>query len=694
MRADLLPAQLVRTARFTRGVPGRFTVTAAGGSVLYLRGRTGDDPAASLWRLALDSGVERLLADPVRLLGAGREPRGIEGYATDGSTGLVVFALGGVLGTVGACGGAPRRLPAARPGSDPRLDRAGRRIAYVRRGALRVIGADGSGDRPIAQADHADVEFGVAEHTAATLPDGPRGHWWAPDGTALLCARTDRRRVHRWYSTDPAAPDSPSRAHRHAFAGTPNPDVTLWLAPVARNGSLTPVRRERKAFEYVVGAGWDAHGPFAVVQSRGQRTVRLLGIDPADGRTTLLHEQRDVRWVELVPGLPARAASGVVLAHADLRGTRHLTADGEPVTPAGRQVRAVLGVDGDEVLFTASDDPTGVALWSWRPGGEPRRRSAGPGVHGGVLCGGTLVGTTADTGRPTPRAEVLRAGRTAVAVPSYAEPPVPAVRRSLLRLGPRALRAALYLPSWYRAADDGPLPVLLDPYGGAGRQRVTAAHDWRTLVSQWFAEQGFAVLVTDGRGTPGRGPDWERAVHGDLVGPVLDDQVTALHEAARAHPVLDLTRVGIRGWSFGGSLAVLAVLRRPDVFRAAVAGAGVTDQRLYDAHWRERVLGHPRAPRAVRRLLPAPRGAPAQPAPAAGPRARRPQGPGRPHPAAVRRAARRGPAARRAAPARRGASARRDRAHGPPVGASSPLSATAFERVDPGPGPLAGRDDR
>ncbi|MGW2424100.1 prolyl oligopeptidase family serine peptidase [Streptomyces sp. NPDC001709] len=594
MRPDLLPTQLARTARFSRGVPGRFTVTADGGTVLYLRGRTGDDPAACLWGFELASGAERLLADPVRLLGAGRRVRGIAGYAADAVGGLVVFALGGVLWAVAPGGGEPRRLPAMRPVSDPRPDPSGRRIAYVCRGALRVIAADGSGDRPMAQPGVDDVEFGVAEHTVATLPDGPRGHWWAPDGTALLCARTDRRRVRRWYSTDPARPDSPPRAHRHAFAGTPNPDVTLWLARTAPDGPLMSVRWDHEAFEYVVGAGWDTHGPFAVVQSRDQRTVRFLGIDPADGRTKVLHEQREARWVELVPGLPARTASGAVLAHADLHGTRRLTADGEPVTPPGRQVRAVLGVDGDEVLFTASDEPTEVDLWSWRPGDAPRRRSVGPGLHGGVLRGGTLVRTTADTGSPAPRAEVPRAGRPALTVPSYVETPVLGVRRSLLRLGPRALRAALYLPSWHRAADDGPLPVLLDPYGGAGRQRVTAAHDWRTLVSQWFAEQGFAVLVTDGRGTPGRGPDWEREVHGDLFGPVLDDQVDALHEAARAHPVLDLDRVGIRGWSFSGSLAVLAVLRRPDVFRAAVAGAGVTDQRLYDAHWRERFLGHPR----------------------------------------------------------------------------------------------------
>src|SRR5262249_49983945 len=116
---------------------------------------------------------------------------------------------------------------------------------------------------------------------------------------------------------------------------------------------------------------------------------------------------------------------------------------------------------------------------------------------------------------------------------------------------------------------------------------------WWSLTSQWIAEQGFAVLVTDGRGTPGRGPAWERAVYGDIFGPALDDQVSALAAAARDHPELDLSRGGIRGWSFSGALHAAAVLRRPDVFHAAVAGAPVTDQRLYDTHWRERFLGHP-----------------------------------------------------------------------------------------------------
>jgi len=101
------------------------------------------------------------------------------------------------------------------------------------------------------------------------------------------------------------------------------------------------------------------------------------------------------------------------------------------------------------------------------------------------------------------------------------------------------------------------------------------------------------VVIADGRGTPARGPGWEHAVAGDLAGPVLEDQVDALAAAAARFPDLDTGRVAIRGWSFGGFLAALAVLRRPDVFGAAIAGAPVTDWRLYDTHYTERYLGQP-----------------------------------------------------------------------------------------------------
>ena len=172
---------------------------------------------------------------------------------------------------------------------------------------------------------------------------------------------------------------------------------------------------------------------------------------------------------------------------------------------------------------------------------------------------------------------------------SYVEEPVVHPEPTFHVVGHRGLRSAVLVPEGH---DGSPLPVLLDPYGGPHAQRVQRARS-QFLTSQWFADQGFAVVVVDGRGTPGRGPSWERTVHGDLAGPVLEDQVDALQALAAVDRRLDLGRVAIRGWSFGGYLAALAVLRRPDVFHAAVAGAPVTDWRLYDTHYTERYLGDP-----------------------------------------------------------------------------------------------------
>jgi dipeptidyl-peptidase-4 len=156
--------------------------------------------------------------------------------------------------------------------------------------------------------------------------------------------------------------------------------------------------------------------------------------------------------------------------------------------------------------------------------------------------------------------------------------------------GPRRLRSALLTPAGREPSE--PLPVLLDPYGGPKFQRVMKTRAL-FLESQWLADQGFVVLVIDGRGTPGRGPSWEREVHLDLLPVALEDQVEGLRAAAERYPFLDLSRVAIRGWSFGGELAALAVIRHPEVFAAAVSGAPATDNRLYDTHYTERYLGLP-----------------------------------------------------------------------------------------------------
>jgi dipeptidyl-peptidase-4 len=127
----------------------------------------------------------------------------------------------------------------------------------------------------------------------------------------------------------------------------------------------------------------------------------------------------------------------------------------------------------------------------------------------------------------------------------------------------------------------------------AGAQFVDVARDGYVL-DQWYADAGFIVVRSDNRGTPYRGRAWERAILKDLITVPLGDQVGALLAVGMKHPELDLTRVGIAGWSFGGYVAALAVLLRPDIFKAGIAGAPVTDWKLYDTAYTERYMREPR----------------------------------------------------------------------------------------------------
>jgi dipeptidyl-peptidase-4 len=115
------------------------------------------------------------------------------------------------------------------------------------------------------------------------------------------------------------------------------------------------------------------------------------------------------------------------------------------------------------------------------------------------------------------------------------------------------------------------------------------------LPLQWFADRGFCVVVADGRGMSGRGPAWDRLARNDFIG-TIDDQVEVVAAVGHRYPDdVDLTKVAMRGWSFGGYISALAVLKHPTVFHAAVAGAPVTDMRMYDTAYTERYLGHPDA---------------------------------------------------------------------------------------------------
>lgn len=592
---DSFPRQNARTQRFTLGRPRNFIVSPDGSRVVFLRSGAGDDPLTGLWVLDVPEGRERLVYQPsadedlppeelARRERTRERAGGVVAYSTDTAVTVAAFSVGGKVFVIDLLIGTARELPARAPVFDPRIDPTGRRVAYVSEGALRIVDLDGE-DRLLAAEENPDISWGLAEFVAAEEMGRREGFWWAPDGSRIAAARVDETHVTTWHIFDGVDPDATPHSVRFPAVGTRNADVTLHI--LGLDGSRAEVKWDRERFEYLARVVWSEHAPLTLlVQSRDQQETRILTVGEA-GETSLVREDHDKAWLELVPGSPAWTDDGRLVCTVDADDTRRLVVGDETVTPPGLQVLRILHADGG-VLFVATDEPTEEHVWRWSPGALVRLTDT-PGIHDATGEGDVLVVTSA-TLDSAPFSKVNRGEENLATVTSHAERPVLETNPTFFLAGRRELRAALLLPEGQEP--DEPLPVLLDPYGGPGFRLVVRARD-AFLESQWFADQGFAVLVADGRGTPARGLAWERSVYRDLMGPTLEDQVDALKAAGERFPYLDLTRVAIRGWSFGGQLAAAAVLRHPEVFHAAVVGAPVTDERLYDTHYTERYLGHP-----------------------------------------------------------------------------------------------------
>jgi len=609
------PRQQARTLGYRLGIPHAFAIAPDRSRVAFLRSPSGTDLSTCLWVADFADGAprERLVADPrVILRGSAEEVTpeerarrertrqaegGVVSFATDDAVTIAAFALSGRLFAADLLPGGPdaeapvRVLATPTPVADPRPDPAGAHIAYVAGGALRVVAVNGGSDRALAAPEATDVTYGLAEFVAAEEMGRTRGFWWSPDGQHLLVARVDTSPVDRWYIADPANPDRRPAEVAYPAAGTANADVSVVIAGL--DGSVTPVSWDSAAMPYLIAVHWSAGGPPLLrVCSRDQRTMQVLAVS-AGGATELVCEDTDPDWVDVVPGTPAWAPGQRLVRVIARDGAYRLMVGGEPVTPTDLNVREVLDVGEHDVLFTATAaDPAEQHVYTAGPDAVARVTGE-PGMHHAARNGGMLVTSSLSLEWFGTRVRLRRDAVEAGELSSVAETPVITPEVTFFTAGPDELRCALLFPRGHQPGS-ARLPVLCDPYGGPATQRVLSTR-MIYLTSQWFADQGFAVLIADGRGTPGRGPDWDRLIHYDEATPNVEDQVTALQAAAAAHPDLDLSRVGIRGWSHGGYLAALAVLRRPDVFHAAVAGAPVTDMRLYDTFYNERYLGHPDA---------------------------------------------------------------------------------------------------
>jgi dipeptidyl-peptidase-4 len=612
------PRQQARTRRFSLGAPRNFTVSPDGQRVVFLRSPAGDDPGTSLWVYDVTTGKEREVASARQTLGGGEEnlpdeerarrersrelAGGITAYACDDAVRYAAFALSGRLWWVALEPGddatGPVELPAPSGVVDPRPGPTGENVAFLTGPCLHVVPTTGGQPHFMLAGEEGPdgpgaITWGAAEFIAAEEMARSRGFWWSPDGRSLLAARADNGPVGTWWTADPSQPARRPRSHRYPAAGTADALVSLWYMEVsAYGGRRGQVTWDSSRFPYLVAVHWSGWGPpLLLVEQRDHKAAAVLAVDVperGDAPTSTLLEVSDAAWVDWPGGVPAWLEGGELLWAVSDGATWRLQVGDELITPPGLQVRDVTS-SGQSVVFTASDDPAVVEAWSWsRPGGLDKLTEAG-GVSNATGDGPVKVVVSRSMSWPGPRAIVSVDGSEPRLLSSKAEAPVVDPAVNFLELGPHKLRAGVVFPAGHAG---GQLPVIMAPYGGPGAQMVMQSQNlW--LEVQWLADQGFAVVVADGRGTPGRGPAFEREVYRDLAMRPLEDQVAALYAAAEAFPELDLTRVGMRGWSFGGFLSALAVLARPDVFHAAVAGAPVTDWRWYDTYYTERFLGRP-----------------------------------------------------------------------------------------------------
>ena len=615
---DSFPQQYARTQRLTLGEPRNITVSPDGRRVIFLRSRAGNDAVNCLWSFDLDTSQESLIADPLMLFAdsedrstAERDRRerlregasGITSYAHDDDVRRIVFILGGRIHVVDMTTGLIIQYRSIDGAFDPRLNPQGTAIAFVQGRSLKVVAVSDDFTQATSLSDpHVIVDpdvlgeaetvsWGLADFIAAEEMGRQRGHWWNPDGTQLAVCRVDESPVSKWYIANPAHPEREPVTVRYPAAGTANAEVTLSV--FAADGSQRRDLEWDTKYPYLAAVTWVGdHELLLTLQTRDQKRTVIGLIDTTSGvfKEKLVFESSS--WIDLFAGSPQRLSTGDIIHIAHSDGLARLMANDRPLSPPDLNVRSIISTKSDVVTFTANvlDNPEMQSVWQWKPSEDaPTSLTPLEGIHSASVGGTTQVIRRSSLTQVRASVTVSN-GSQASEIRNFSETPLVQPQVQLRRLGPRRIPAAVILPCNYDSSQ--PLPVLMDPYGGPHAQRVVDSYTAH-CTSQWFADQGFAVIVVDGRGTPGLGTDWEHAVYGDLADVVLQDQVDALVALADDGAPLDLSRVGIRGWSFGGYLAALAVLRRPDVFHAAIAGAPVTDWRLYDTHYTERYLGHP-----------------------------------------------------------------------------------------------------
>jgi dipeptidyl-peptidase-4 len=610
------------TFRFRLGEPSGVQLTPDGSAVLFLR----SGPRSfvnDLFEFSVATGEERKLLSAEDLLGGGEEnltpeelarrermrsaARGIAGYSLSKDGAKLLVPLSGRLFVVDRASGEAKELETGDVSPiDARFSPDARQVAYVAGGELLVVSLDGGAPRQLTTGASEYVEHGTAEFVAQEEMDRMRGYWWSPDSKRIVYQRTDTSQVERWHILDPVRPEQGAQGWPYPRPGKNNAEVTLGILPV-EGGETTWIEWDRQEFPYLARVSWSKNAPLTIlVQNRTQTRELLLEVDPQSGKTTTLLEETDPAWINLDGDMPEWLESGEgFLWTTERRGAWQLELrkrDGSlaaVLTPPELGYRSFIGfTDNQKACYVAaSADPVSQAVY--RVSFSPQRLGVKPVTE---ISQGLHFLREAKEAKTQIRSHSTLRGRTPVEVrrgdgsvagtlKSVAQEPSWHANVKMVAVGGEPLLwAAVVQPHDFEPGKK--YPVIVQVYGGPHSQTVVADRD-RYLLHQWFANRGFIVVSIDGRGTPSRGREWERAIKGNVIAPALDDQVRGLVALGETYPEMDLERVGIYGWSFGGYFSAMAVLQRPDIFKVGVAGAPVIEWRDYDTHYTERYMGLP-----------------------------------------------------------------------------------------------------
>lgn len=609
------------TQGYSLGQPVAATPTPDGKQVLFLRSGA-RDRVRRLYELDVSSGQERELITPEALLGDAEEKlspaekalrermrltaKGFASFELSHDGKRVILPLSGRLYALDRTNGKVRTLYEGKEAAfDPKLAPDGSRLAYVKGHDLYVRDLASGKERRLTTGGSEELSHGRAEFVAQEEMSRYSGFWWSPDSRALAYQETDHRGMERFAVGDAATPEAGAEFFYYPRPGKANAKVRLGII-AATGGRTVWVKWDAKRYPYLARIVWEEKkAPLSLlVQSRDQRDAAFVEVNPATGSSKLLYTDHDDAWLNLSDSTPRWLPDGSgILAMRESDGARELVlharnGDFKRVLVPGKmrflEVMDVVESTG-EIYALATPRPTEVQLLRTSVTAEkPELLHSGIGERRArVARQGAVYLLEEETLDKSPtRAVYSRSGERLVTVKSVAESPaqMPNVELRMVAAGGREFQAAVIRPRSFDPKRR--YPVIDYVYGGPGVNRVLGVRD-KYLQPQWFADQGAIVVMADNRGEPRRDRAWERSIEGSFGEIPLQDQVAVLKALAAELPQMDLQRLGIYGWSFGGYMSALAVMKQPELFKVGVAGAPVTEWRDYDTHYTERYLRTP-----------------------------------------------------------------------------------------------------